>query len=241
VQPRLVSCSFGNGEWLRLSRVLAYSAAQHCADWDRRIARIDPPAPQPGVHDDAHLANTQKLEHWAAAVRTAGDGQRLLLIDADTAILRSLDDIWDREFDVAYTTRPVDCLFPFNAGVIFLRVGPRVRELMEAWRAANQLMLIDRAYHLAWRPRFGGINQAALGAVLADPAHVAGVTLLPLPCAEWNCEDTGWSDFAADRTRILHIKTQLRRVVFRRSPPDRLAPLMNLWQQLERAALAVSA
>lgn len=44
--PRLEACYFPGsdraGKWDRLARVLAYTAAQHCPDWQAHIAPLPP-------------------------------------------------------------------------------------------------------------------------------------------------------------------------------------------------------
>lgn len=237
--PRLVCCYFGEGyqgQWPRLAHVLAYTADQQCAGWDVRIRTLEAEARPSATGVESHVHNTQKLEHWCREVEAAPDGTRMLLIDADTIILRPLDAVWDLAFDVAYTVRPALCRLPFNAGVVFLRVSPAVRAFMAAWRDANARMLGDRRLHHAWRATFGGINQASLGHTLASPV-AADVDLVQLPCAEWNCEDASWMSFDPAVTRIVHIKSTLRRAIFKMArTPTWCAPLTKLWHGLERAA-----
>jgi hypothetical protein len=237
--PRLEACSFGadpQGIWLRMVRVLWHSAAQCCEHWDRRVQAITPPVLTSALGIASHVENTQKMEHWHHLVNEAPDGARLLLIDADTMILRALDDVWALDFDVAYTTK--EARFPFNSGVVFVRVSDRVRAFVSDWRDENRRMLGDREHHQVWRRQFGGINQAALGYMLArGDRH--GVQLHTLPCLEWNCEDSSWERFDPAVTRIVHVKSSLRRAIFHRAQVSpRVLPLVNRWRQIERAAMA---
>ena len=150
-------------------------------------------------------------------------------------ILRPLNAVWDLPFDVAYTVRPR--LLPLNAGVVFVRVSDRVRAFMTAWRDENRRMLTDTQHHQVWRRRYGGINQAALGAVLESP-RTDGLAITPLPCSEWNCEDSTWRAYDPDVTRIVHLKSQLRIALFHGgSGGQEVRRLVTLWRALERAAL----
>lgn len=217
--------------------MLAHSAAEHCSGWDLNISTLAPSQTlRSALGNQSHVHNTQKLEHWADRIAAADDGDRLLLIDSDTLILRSLDDVWDLPFDLAFTVRPDECLLPFNGGVMFARVTAAVREFFERWRAENMKMLGDRDYHDVWRKRFGGINQAAFGSVMNQP--ITDIDVLPLPCAEWNCEDFTWKDFS-DSTRILHVKGALRRRIFgRRVDADpEIEQLARVWLQAEACAV----
>lgn len=243
MNPRLVSCYFAGPaekECARMARVLEYTARRHCPGWAIDVARIEPPAARSARGSAWEAANTQKLDHWAARVAAAPDGTPMLLMDADTMILHSLDDVWARPFDVAYTVRDVGGMrFPLNGGVVFLRVSPGTRRFVETWRAENRKMLENAAYHAPWNRRFGGINQAALGKVL-ESSLVAELKLnvLKLPCSEWNAEDTSWARFDPARTRIVHVKSGLRRAVFGPNV-SAMAPyraLAVIWRRLEKEA-----
>lgn len=236
-----MSCYFGDagGQFDRLAPVLAATAARQCPDWERRIIRLDRPK-RSGAVEESYRANTHKLDFWSESVQQLPDGAEVLLIDADTVILRPLDDVWQEAFDVAYTVRPKPYKLPLNAGVVFLRVNDRSKAFLRQWADVNRRMLTDRPLHQKWRARFGGLNQAALGCVLASPP--ADLRLATLPCLEWNCEDSAWSDFAPARTRIVHVKSALRLAVFNLQPATKpgVRPLVTLWRSLERQALAVS-
>jgi hypothetical protein len=255
VTPVLVSGYFGADDpYGRLARVLAYSAAQACPDWDRRIDALQPRsiAGKSLLLGGAQLANTHKMEHWRSAIAGLPDGTRVLLIDADTMILRRLDDVWDLDFDLAYTTK-ASTRIPFNTGVIFARVSPAVRAFVDAWHAEQVAMLGHRWRAEEWRRLMIGLNQSALAVVFDqlgvnprrdEPALVRcaldgdqELVLRRLPCLEWNCEDAHWQAFDPARTRIVHVKSELRAVACRRQPPTGpLRPLATMWRELEDAA-----
>lgn len=231
-RPRLEACYFPakyDSRWKRLARVLETSAHRECTEWDVQVRAITP-APEQGLR--AYASNTQKLESWAAQVAAAADGDRLLLIDADMVILRPIDDIWDRPFDVAYTIRPRR--FPLNGGVVFLRISDRVRRLLADWTRENRRLLTEQTASDVWPQRYGGINQASLATLLPE-ADARGIALLQLPCAEWNCEDTTWAKFNPAVTRILHVKSALRRQALGLEPTTpELEPLVAIWRRCER-------
>lgn len=239
--PQLRACYFDppGCQYARLARVLLYTARQHCAAWDVAVERIEPEK-MAGARSASDWANTQKLEWWARQVQAAPEGARILLIDADTMILRALDDVWALEFDLAYTEREKggSPSYPFNAGVIFLRATPTARAFFELWREENRRMFADKAYHAKWHQRFGGMNQAALGKLLNDrAAERLGARLERLPCSEWNCEDSSWHRYAPGRTRIVHVKSALHRAALGTAGSTfRVRPLALVWRALERQA-----
>lgn len=234
--PRLEAPWFGGSEaFVRMARVLDYTARVHCPEWVVNVSHV--PVQPLQAHDrakDSHVQNTQKMEQWNAIVQGAADGERILLMDADTFITRPLYDVWEREFDLAYTSK--DSRFPFNSGVMFLRVSAATKAFFEAWAAVNREMLTTASIHAPWRERFGGINQAAFGRMLESGPSI---DIAELPCREWNCEDSAWAHFDPEVTRIVHVKSALRRYLFPRHV--RLAKpgvpeLAELWTALEREA-----
>lgn len=249
MKPQIISCYFAGDDanaletgdrYDRMGAVLQHTARLHCGHWDRRIGRIVPPAvPRRSGATPSHVQNSQKLEYWTAAVLDAPDGAQLLLIDADTFITQCLDPLWDRAFDIAYTVRPEDSRLPFNGGVIAVRANERSRTFFTAFRQLNRNMLEDPRYHIQFRRRFGGINQAAFGALLETPSAQGGAVLERLACREWNCEETGWLEFDPNITRIVHVKSSLRRAIFSMTTvPDgtKLRELVSMWRRLEKEA-----
>jgi hypothetical protein len=235
--PLLASVYFGQGvaggEFRRLARVLEYSALRHAPAWRRQIRELPPPtAYRSALGVPAHEHNSAKLDSWRDTIAAAEDGDRVLLLDADTMITGELDPAWDSVFDLAITSAAAR--LPFNAGVVFVRVSPRTRGFLEQWAAVNRSFLSDAPALRPWRFKYAGINQAALGFMLERAAH--GCQVATLPGAIWNCEDSTWREFDPARTRIVHVKSDLRRAVFRGMPARHLAPLVAAWRALEHDA-----
>ena len=236
---RIESIWFGNGIYERMARVFLATAQQHCPDWKINLRNV-------GVRDldrhpralISHVANTQKMEEWNEIVQRAPNGSRLLLVDADTFFTRGITDVWRTRFDIAYTVK--DSRFPFNSGVVFVRANLRVKAFFRAWTEINSEMLLDARSHSPWRQKYGGINQAAFGRMLESDA-ARKVRIIGLPCQEWNCEDSSWANFDPERTRIVHVKSALRRAIFSgcvlsaRKPG--VAAMADLWRQHEARCL----
>lgn len=242
VKPRIESLWFGEGKYRRMANVFRATAEQHCSGWDlnlRWVDELDLPAHRSA--NKGHVANTQKLEAWNDIVQAAPDGARILLIDADTFFVNPIDDIWDHNFDIAYTAKRSK--FPFNLGVIFLRATPAARAFFAAWTAENRHMLQKKVIHRQYRARFGGINQASFGRTLETQA-VRGVNLVGIPCETWNCEDSAWESFNPDRTRIVHVKSALRRAIFEPNAEDLSRPgvrsLAEMWKGLEAQCMELA-
>lgn len=237
---RIVSCYFGYRDWGRLAAVLRATVAQQCPGWVLDLAHLPYPPQVPG-RGQGETANTRKLEYWAASVDQSQDGDEVLLIDADTAIVRPLDDLWERPFDVAYTTKPGAAL-PFNAGVVFLRVNPKTRAFMARWLAENRRLYESKSAHLPLKQKYAGMNQAALGSLIQQGLFPGDLNVLELPCREWNCEDSSWARFDPAVTRILHVKSTLRsHCTGSYLCPPELKAARDWWLAQERAARLVEA
>lgn len=237
--PILAASYFGTGaagdQYGRLARVLEYTAGVHCPEWTIRVERLKAPtAYRSALNVASHVTNSQKLEWWRGVVAAAEDGDRVLLIDADMMITRPLDDVWARPFDLAYTIREEGRL-PLNGGVVFVRVSPASRRFVDRWFAVNQRFLGNAADHFHWRAKYAGINQAAFGYMLEkerDPA----LELARLTCHEWNAENTTWANFDPKITRIVHLKSGLRRALFGMPAHRDHKRLIALWHELEAQA-----
>lgn len=237
---RIESVWFGGGIYERMARVFLATAQQWCPDWQINLRNVD-------VRDldrhpralPSHVANTQKMEEWNDIVQRAPNGSRLLLIDADTFFTRGITDVWRTRFDIAYTTK--ESRFPFNSGVVFVRANPRAKAFFRAWAEINREMLLDARSHSPWRQKYGGINQAAFGRMLESEAAEA-LNIVGLPCQEWNCEDASWAAFDPAVTRIVHVKSALRRAIFNGCPLSArkwgVRPLVDLWCQIEAEEVA---
>jgi hypothetical protein len=222
--PKLYSCWFDAstvaGPWpaswyARHAAVLERSARENIPGWTIDVREIAPPpnlhAARPG-NKSAYIYNSHKLRDWLEVTESCADGDRLLLIDADTMVLRSLDPVWDSEFDVAYTIKRDVTRLPINAGVVFLRVNARSRAFMRAWLDWNMRLLGSAALHTKYWAKYAGMNQAALGALLEDGGGPRMAKLHELHCSEWNCESATWKTFdPANPPRIAHVKGNLRK------------------------------
>jgi len=238
---RLLSCYFpsrnpADRTWQRLAAVLAQSAMRHAPNWDVTIEEMPAALVAGDRLSEADQANTQKLRWWTRQVMDAKDGDLLLLCDTDTFVTGNLDEIAGYDFDVAYTVRAAGRI-PFNAGVIFVRVNDSSRWFMADWAAFNEQLAKDHQARKLLRHTYVGINQSALGVTLDAMGQSLRADVLPLPCSEWNCEDTSWDQFNPASTKVVHLKGALRRdVLAATASRPALAPIVSLWRLIESEA-----
>jgi hypothetical protein len=224
------------------------------------VKRADKP------HDPrTYAVNTYKLAAWRAIVDDAHDGDELVLIDTDTMILAPLDPAFDdaahcvdtrtvaalhampiadrlqfpgdsRSYDVAFTWKTNTTTLALNGGVVFVRVNARSRALMRAWCDRNDALFANPVEHARYHPRYGGINQAALGSML-ERGETAGARVAFLDCRVWNaCYGPLWQT-AQNGARVLHCKSTLRRALFANGygTPD-VRALADRWRRADAAA-----
>lgn len=246
--PILAVCYFTakveiDGQYERLARVLSHTARTHCPGWTLRIDRINPDVPAPATGNPSHAWNTSKLDWWNDVIQECGDGDRVVVMDADMAILRPLDSLWDRAFDLAYTIRDkATSHLPLNGGFVAVRISDRTKAVMQRWQTVNDAMCREGTDHATYHRKYAGMNQSSFGCLL-ETHGFDGLSVLELPCQEWNCCE--WLGFT-HATRVLHVKSRLRRAVFRAAPATHpvhgnLSKLVDLWNRLEREAVAQEA
>lgn len=247
--PVLAACYFRakrepDGQYDRLARVLAYTASVHCPGWQVRIDRIAPELPAPCTGNPSHAWNTSKLDWWNDVVQVCPDGTPVVLMDADMAILRPLDPLWADPFDLAYTIRDArTSRLPLNGGLVAIRVSPATKAAIRQWQQVNLGMCREGTKHAEYHKRYAGMNQSSFGCLLEE-GGLSGLNVRQLSCQEWNCCE--WLGFDRAITRVVHVKSRLRRAVFGSAPATHptqgsLGGIVDLWHALERDALAMEA
>ena len=72
-----------------------------------------------------------KIEQLARLVKQLRNGDRLIVADVDLYFLDDPFKAFEKEFDVALTTRCHPYPFPINGGMFFLRINPKTRKWVE--------------------------------------------------------------------------------------------------------------
>src|SRR5690606_35529808 len=91
----------------------------------------------------------------------------------------------------------------------------------------------DRPLLAKWRAKYGGIKQAALGALL-ESGSLSDLRIRPLPCAVWNCEDWTWAN--SENARIVHLKDNMGRCAlgYRANLQPHVQALAGEWRRAEK-------
>jgi hypothetical protein len=174
------------------------------------------------------VSNTVKLEKWVEILTTIPDNDTVIFTDCDMLFLKDPGEVFSRDFDIAYTER-TQSKWTINGGVLFVKVNPRSRDFMNHFVNVNKMMFEDPDFHQPWKNKYAGMNQSALGCILEMKKHEA--KLISLPCAEYNSCGEDWP-FITEKTRILHIKGQLRKILFNPSLDEgELTTAAGIWRK----------
>ena len=179
----------------------------------------------------------QKFDHhmdtyfgfMAKTERALYEDGPVCIADNDIIFFQSVEDVFNKDFDIAVTTRDHKC--NLNTGVFFSRGTTAAKAFITRWlehtRAIATQFDEDRI------SRHAGIDQAALFQTLEDGLPVK---VLFLPCLIWNAEQTCWKHMTT-KTRVVHIKSGLRDIVFGKKKMNRklyyLKPILEEIQKYE--------
>lgn len=218
---------WGGRDWDRSAAVLSGSLSRHCPEWGQSFAELRHAA------TGKLLGNSLKLASWADALDHLPNGLRVVLMDADLLVRAPLDPLWEMDFDLAITKRPESARYPFNCGVVALRLSNVTRAAIRLWQQIDAGLFRNRAVLSRLRAKYGGMNQSALGWLLEN-GKLDVLNLRWIPCAEWNCEDSSWSD--SEGARIVHFKDNLGRCALghRTNLTPNVQELADEWRQAEK-------
>ena len=132
------------------------------------------------------------------------------ICDVDLMFRKSIADIWDRDFDIAVTTR--DHHAKYNTGLWFFRPTEEARFFVKRWIELTEKFALNMESSSQGLKKWAGLDQYSLACTAAADKHV---NLIELPCQEWNAEQTCW-DKITEQTRVIHLKSQLRNELFGR-------------------------
>lgn len=251
------SVLFGkNPAYESMARVLAHTVGKNSPATPLVLHRIIEPdedlieainkRPNVQSRKQLYLDNARKTKHHTRIVHEAKDGEVLCLLDADMMVLGDLSDVAETLAgrELAYTVRPERSRYPFNTGVVFVRVCSEARAFFWLWEYTVREMLAKPAFHAINKTCFGGINQAAFGYLVANlPAY--RTDFLMLSCEYYNCEHDCLKRkmFDRERTKVVHIHGTLRRVLFNaeQTNNEQVLYLADVWRKFEAEAKGVAA
>ena len=213
--------------WTRLLDVFRESVHEQMPDVELVEKTIKKPPRNPHRPKNVQY-NTVKLVEWINYMDTATEDT--IFIDCDMLCLQPAHRVFNYDFDVAVTFRPVGSLPPMNGGVVFARPTNKAREFFRLWLDVNNQMYADPPFHHTWRRKYLGMNQAAFG-YMYESGMCDGVEILSTQT--WNAVDDDWKNINGNKV-FVHIKSALRRGVMQDAEPyGDYKTAMDAWYRIE--------
>jgi alpha-N-acetylglucosamine transferase len=178
---------------------------------------------------NSYVANSVKLNYWGDKIKN--ENGNICLIDGDTVVLKDVEHVFDKNFDIAFTQRSPGIHIPINGGVLFIKATERVHDFFDKWVMTNNEMLTNPILHKAYYRKYNGINQASFGYMLER--YKSDLKIISLPCAKYNaCDVVDWKRIDSE-THILHAKSQLRLACLQNIVPKGYENAVKAWKQYE--------
>lgn len=134
--------------------------------------------------------------------------KQVIVSDCDMLITANLEEVFNKEFDVAYTVADKDFMpFVLNSGIIFVRMNDRARTFLNNWCNTYKAEIRDKINCLdfALLDLYGGWDQYAL--LLSITKDGTDVKLLGLPNSKYNLL-RDWSQEYAEKASAIHYKSK---------------------------------
>jgi hypothetical protein len=193
---------------------------------DSELSIVEIPPPQRDSKNARPWSdNTVKIREWLSALSME---YNLIFADCDMIITGDLSTAFENyDFDIAYTKRPQRSKHPLNGGIVFVRSSEKAHDFIKLWTVTNEKMYRDKQFHKSYQPKYGGINQSALGHLLETGDYDANV--IDLPCEIWNACDESWNRLRDD-VKAIHYKGALRNDVISRAQ-IRFPKAIEIWDE----------
>lgn len=163
----------------------------------------------------------------AAAYYVLKQKELIAVCDIDMMFLKPITDASMMRFDIAVTTRNK---MKYNTGLWFYRPNSRSKMFVRKWIAYTKIIMGNFCKYEGFSWENGGIDQASLRWAVDK---VKNIKVLELPCQKWNSTQSEWKN-ADEETKIIHIKSKLRTIIFKKLPcPDELSylkPFIQKWR-----------
>jgi hypothetical protein len=180
------------------------------------------------------LNNSVKLEIWNRHMQE--ENENVIFADCDILCNASAWSAFQTEFDVALTFKPVKSGFPMNGGIVFARPTDGAREFFAKWLEINSRMYNDPNFHIDWKQKYGGMNQAAFGYIY-EKNECPGVNIARLSTRDYNAVECDWGHIT-DETAFIHYKSKLRHMILSGHKPYGVyAEAMKRWYEVRNSGV----
>ena len=231
---RIITVQFdypGMNSYERLLKVFRASLRKQVPSVDLEEIKIPIPKNDVPGNTQGWSSNTAKLRAWVSRMATLNESA--VFCDCDMFCLRDFREVFDLDFDIAYTDRSIT-KFPLNGGVVFVKSTERTKAFFAEWLTVNELMYRNKRLHSVWRKQYAGMNQTAFGYLLHHGKSEAQI--VSVPCSKYNACDEHWGT-ALKESALVHVKGNLRTHVLQdgdpKGVPIALRSLIQEWKNYE--------
>lgn len=230
---KILGVQFDYGErddYARLASVFEKSVRQNCPTAELTIERMT--APKETKRNKGMTSNHEKFKVWNRFVQEADRGENIILMDVDMLVLADMAAAFEEEFDIGLTRR-TSTSWPYNGGVVFVKVNGTSRAFVKRWGEIDAQMYADSKFHDPYKKAYKGQNQASLGWMVEH--NEPGAVIHEFPCAVWNACNEDWLRLNLDHTRAVHIKSTLRHYCLGRTQgmPSKMRHICKRWREYE--------
>lgn len=221
---KIVTAFFDStGQYKRLLNVFKLSAKKYMPKIDIEVIPIVPPE-KSNHHFDTYYG------FMPAAKYAYVSHHSLAIADCDLMFNGSITDVWEYEFDLAFTVRDKP---KYNTGLWFCRATKKAKLFIKDW-IDNTNMLIEYFYENEDIVNYHyGIDQASLAMTIEMHDDVK---IKELPCQIWNAEQTNWR-LVDHNTKVIHIKSGLRDLLLNnyilKKKHFYLRPIIDKWRAFD--------
>lgn len=200
---RIVTAYFSrdNNLYENMKEVFLRSGKEHMPKANFKILKLNPPKEKNHQNDAA-------ICFFAVINYVLKQNKSCIVTGIDSMFLKSLGGLLEKKFDFAITVRKHRV--KYNTGLWAYHPTPKSHIFLENWMENTEL-LIDKFDKFENSIRmYGGIDQLSLLITLLQDKN--NLNVLELPCKEWNATQSEWENID-NKTRMVHIKSELRRLV----------------------------
>lgn len=152
------------------------------------------------------------------------EGEQFVLIDCDTIVLKDISEVFNHDFDIAFTSLPLEVnVFPVNVGIMFFRNSAATRKLTANMQQHITKVVEDEQLHNESFAKYGAADQAALCRIIdfesddkiEEDLKLTEVKTLELDWYKYN-NFSSVESFA--NISILHLKGSWQTIIFKGRP-----------------------
>lgn len=148
-------------------------------------------------------SNYNKIKYQIEILKN--EKEPFVFIDGDTVLLGDISNVFDDDFDIAFTERSETSPIPINVGVVFCRPSYKLEKFFNEWYEAVDFFYKNPDELKPYLNVHKGICQSGLGKIL-EKEH--DLKIKYLPCSIYNACEDDWKDKIPDDCKVIHLKNE---------------------------------